>query len=101
MFCFLKEEKKLRGNKKYTTLDTRKDGVRFTSSALRQLNDQFRALKETYDDVQSKLANEVIKIASKIYTIFFLQDTYTHILKSHSLSGGSILASLVCHFVFE
>lgn len=59
-----KEDKKLRGNKRYTTLDTRKDGVRFSNSSLRQLNDQFQSLRETYDDVQSKLANEVIKIAS-------------------------------------
>ena len=66
----MQEEKKLRGNKKFTTLDTRKDGVRFTSSVLRQLNDQFQALKETYDDVQSKLAEEVIKIASKVYLSF-------------------------------
>ncbi|CAB4031835.1 DNA mismatch repair Msh2 [Paramuricea clavata] len=59
-----KEEKKLRGSKKFTTLDTRKDGVRFTNSVLRQLNDQFQALKQSYDDTQSNLADEVIKIAS-------------------------------------
>ena len=36
---------------------------------LRQLqNNQFQTLKENYDDVQSKLANEVIKIASNTTT---------------------------------
>jgi len=58
-----KEEKALRGNKHYTTIDTRKDGIRFNNSALRQLNERFQALKETYNEVQSKLANEVIKVA--------------------------------------
>ena len=64
---FIKEEKALRGNKHYTTIDTRKDGIRFNNSALRQLNEQFQALKETYNEVQSKLANEVIKVAGKFW----------------------------------
>ena len=71
-FYLWQEDKKLRGNKRYTTLDTRKDGVRFSNSSLRQLNDQFQSLRETYDDVQSKLANEVIKIASKCWPLNFL-----------------------------
>ncbi|PFX16821.1 DNA mismatch repair protein Msh2 [Stylophora pistillata] len=58
-----KEEKALRNNKRFTTIDTRKDGIRFNNSALRQLNEQFQAFKETYNEVQSKLANEVIKVA--------------------------------------
>ena len=61
-------QKKLRGNKQFTMLDTRKDGVRFTNASLRQLNNQFQTLKEIYDDVQSKLVNEVIKIASNTTT---------------------------------
>lgn len=58
-----KEEKALRNSKRFTTIDTRKDGIRFNNSALRQLNEQFQGYKETYNDVQSKLANEVIKVA--------------------------------------
>lgn len=58
-----KEEKALRGNKRYTTIDTRKDGIRFNNSALRQLNEEFQAYKDTYNEVQSKLADEVIKVA--------------------------------------
>jgi UDP-3-O-[3-hydroxymyristoyl] glucosamine N-acyltransferase len=50
--------------------------VRFTSSVLRQLNEQFQALKATYDDVQSKLADEVIKIASKTSTTIFKSAKY-------------------------
>ncbi|CAH3191846.1 unnamed protein product, partial [Porites evermanni] len=58
-----KEEKALRNSKRFTTIDTRKDGIRCNNSALRQLNEQFQGYKETYNDVQSKLANEVIKVA--------------------------------------
>lgn len=58
-----KEEKVLRGNKRYTTIDTRKDGIRFNNSVLRQLNEEFQAYKDTYNEVQSKLADEVIKVA--------------------------------------
>ena len=61
--CELQEEKALRNNKRFTTIDTRKDGIRFNNSALRQLNEQFQAFKETYNEVQSNLANEVIKVA--------------------------------------
>nr|QIC49975.1 DNA mismatch repair protein Msh2 [Actinia equina] len=58
-----KEEKGLRNNKRYITLDTRKDGIRFTNSSLKQLNDEFQGYKETYNDVQSKLASEVLRVA--------------------------------------
>lgn len=54
----------MRNNKRYTTIDTRKDGIRFNNSTLRHLNEQFQTYKETYSDVQSKLANEVIKVAA-------------------------------------
>jgi len=58
-----KEEKVLRNNKRFATIDTRKDGIRFNNSTLRQLNEQFQTYRETYNNVQSKLANEVIKVA--------------------------------------
>lgn len=60
----LKDEKVLRNNKRFTTIETKKDGVRFINSSLRVLSEEYQALKETYNDVQSQLANEVIKIAA-------------------------------------
>jgi len=60
----LKEEKVLRNNKRYTTLETRKDGVRFTNSSLKSLSVEFKAYKESYNELQTQLANEVIKVAS-------------------------------------
>ncbi|XP_065837498.1 DNA mismatch repair protein Msh2-like [Oscarella lobularis] len=58
-----KDEKALRGNKKYHSIDTSARGVRFTFSSLRQLNDEFIKLRENYDELQSHLAAEVIKVA--------------------------------------
>ena len=57
------EEKCLRNNKKFQTIETRKDGVRFTNSSLREMTSEYQALKSTYTSVQSQLAAEVIKIA--------------------------------------
>ena len=59
----LQEEKALRNNKKFQTIETRKDGVRFTNPTLREMNNEYQALKSTYNTVQTQLANEVIKIA--------------------------------------
>jgi len=53
----------LRNNKKFVTLETRKDGVRFTNSTLRDLNDQYLAQKSLYNELQSNLAKEVLNIA--------------------------------------
>jgi DNA mismatch repair protein MSH2 len=59
-----KEEKALRGNKLFTSIDTNARGVRFTFSTLRQLNEEFLRLRESYDELQSHLAAEVIKVAA-------------------------------------
>ena len=61
----------MRNSKRYTTIDTRKDGIRFNNSTLRQLNEQFQSFRETYNDVQSKLANEVIKVAGTSISILW------------------------------
>ncbi|KXJ23745.1 DNA mismatch repair protein Msh2 [Exaiptasia diaphana] len=58
-----KEEKGLRNNKKYITIETRKDGIRFTNSSLKQLNEEFQGYRTMYNDVQSKLATEVLRVA--------------------------------------
>ncbi|XP_065649917.1 DNA mismatch repair protein Msh2 isoform X2 [Hydra vulgaris] len=60
----LKEEKVLRSCKKFTTIETRKDGVRFTNSTLSELSNAYRTQKASYNELQTQLANEVIKIAS-------------------------------------
>jgi len=60
----LKEEKGLRNNKKYTTIETRKDGVRFQNSALKAISVDYKGQKDLYNELQTQLANEVMKVAA-------------------------------------
>ena len=45
-------------------LETRNDGVRFTTSQLRSLSQQFQSLRESYEAAQATLAEEVLTIAA-------------------------------------
>lgn len=60
----VQDEKVLRNNRAYTTIDTNKNGVRFRSSALRSFNDDYAEAKGQYTDMQRNVVNEVIAIAS-------------------------------------
>ena len=60
----LKEEKGLRNNKKYTTIETRKDGVRFVNAALKAISVDYKAQRDSYNELQTHLANEVLKVAA-------------------------------------
>ncbi len=46
-------------------LETRNEGVRFTVTALRQLSEEYLELMKSYNEIQSSLVEEVLKIASK------------------------------------
>eukprot|EP01134_Creolimax_fragrantissima_P000450 CFRG0450T1 len=56
-------ESVLRNNKKYSTLETQKSGVRFVSVELRRLNEEHQSLRDDYEERQSHLADEVLNIA--------------------------------------
>jgi DNA mismatch repair protein MSH2 len=58
-----KEDNVLRNNKKYTIIETRKDGIKFQNSKLERLNEQFIVIKENYEQQQKAVVDEVIKIA--------------------------------------
>ena len=62
--CFYQVEKVLRGQRRYSVLETRNDGVRFTNSHLRSLSQQFQSLRESYESTQATIAEEVLAIAA-------------------------------------
>ena len=73
------EEKALRNNKKYTTIDTKNNGVRFHNSAVRQLNEEYMGAKEEYNEQQKSVVAEVISIAGGCDTLTHtLTHTHTH-----------------------
>lgn len=59
-----KDDNVLRDNKKYTIIETRKDGIKFQSSKLEKLNEDFVNVRENYEQEQKAIVDEVIKIAS-------------------------------------
>eukprot|EP00033_Pygsuia_biforma_P001435 GCRY01001619.1.p1 GENE.GCRY01001619.1~~GCRY01001619.1.p1 ORF type:complete len:982 (-),score=325.54 GCRY01001619.1:227-3022(-) len=58
-----KDEKFVRTKRNFTTLDARKDGVKFTDANLRILSDRYNAISEEYESRQTTLVNKVLEIA--------------------------------------
>lgn len=60
----LKDEKVLRNNKNFTTIDTNKNGVRFRDSKLEQLNSDYISTRDQYQEHQKAVVDEIMNIAS-------------------------------------
>ncbi|KAL6861802.1 hypothetical protein ACP4OV_017502 [Aristida adscensionis] len=67
-----KEEQKVRKKltNNYIIIETRKDGVKFTSSKLKRLVDQYQALLGEYTSCQKKVVDDVVRVSGTYSEVF-------------------------------
>lgn len=65
----LKDEKNLRNNRNYHTIDTNKNGVRFRNSALEEVNETYLKVRREYEQQQQSVVKEILSVAGNFYLI--------------------------------
>lgn len=58
-----KDDSQVRNNKKYTVLNTNKDGIRLQNEKLIEYNDKWMSIRDEYEKEQRSVVEDVIKIA--------------------------------------
>jgi DNA mismatch repair protein MSH2 len=74
-----KEEPKVRRqlNANYITLETRKDGIKFTNAKLKRLSEQYTKLTEDYATTQRELVAKVVEVTSTFLEVKWSFHTVT------------------------
>lgn len=62
----MQDEKVLRNNKNFTTIDTNKNGVRFRDSKLEQMNSDYINARDQYQEHQKAVVEEIMNIAGNL-----------------------------------
>lgn len=67
-----KEEPKVRRqlNSSYISLETRKDGIKFTNAKLKRLSEQYIKFTEEYASTQRQLVGKVVEVTSTFLEVF-------------------------------
>ena len=68
----LKDEKNLRNNRNYRTIDTNKSGVRFRNSALEDINEVYLKARREYEQQQQSVVKEIMGVAGIFLTNCYL-----------------------------
>lgn len=69
----LKDEKMLRNNRAYSTIDTNKSGVRFRNAALEEVNKSHLKAKREYEQQQQSIVKDILNVAggSVVFQLYF------------------------------
>lgn len=62
----LKDEKNLRNNKNYRTIDTNKSGVRFRNDSLEEINETYLRVRREYEQQQQSVVKEIMGVAGLV-----------------------------------
>ena len=95
-------EKMLRGRRKFSVLETRNDGVKFTCPPLLSLSQHHQSLRERYDSAQRAIVEEVLGIAAgysqPLSTLSSLLATLDVLLRFSLSLSISCLYLFLCSF---
>ncbi|CAF0703085.1 unnamed protein product [Brachionus calyciflorus] len=58
-----KDDKVVSSSKEYTVIETRKDGIKFQNAKLQDLNEDFIRIKDSYEQEQKGVVDDIIKIS--------------------------------------
>nr|CAG4636840.1 EOG090X02H9 [Ceriodaphnia reticulata] len=91
----LKDEKNLRNNRNYHTIDTNKSGVRFRNTALEDINETYLRVRREYDQQQQSVVKEILSVAAGyIDPLQYLNDSLSQLDVLTSFAVCSISAPI-------